>query len=362
MNGLIKLLALMLVGFVCVSRITAQPSARVARGRGIILSDVPREVDTKARYLFYISGYIVEAGNRRPTSPKFGVYEYEQMLETFKQRGFVVISEARKQSPEIEPYAAKVAEQVRRLLKAGVPPQNITVVGASQGSWIAMLASTYLKSPGLNFVAIGACAADDGLLRLVDLHGNVLFISERTDLPASCQRFRADATGLGEYKEIETNTGQRHGFLYRPMKEWVEPTIAWARAHSKVGAGNGLEQELMRLQRAVDEAETKKDFAALDRLLADGYIFTAPTGAVSDKKRLIEDIKNAEPEVGQTISYDDIKVYDYGDSAVVNCLLVVKGRDKGGKDYTNRYRNTVTWVKHKNRWRMAAIHVSRVRA
>ena len=127
-------------------------------------------------------------------------------------------------------------------------------------------------------------------------------------------------------------------------------------------AGNRLEQELMRLQRAVDEAETKKDFAALDRLLTDGYVFTAPTGAISDKKQLIEDIKNAEPEAGQTISYDEVKVYDYGDSAVVNCLLVVRGRDKGGKDYTNRYRNTVTWVKRQNRWRMAAIHVSRMRA
>jgi ketosteroid isomerase-like protein len=195
----------------------------------------------------------------------------------------------------------------------------------------------------------------------VNLHGNVLFISEKTDLPGSCQRFRNDATGLGDYKEVETNTGQRHGFLYRPMKEWVEPTIAWAQASSKVSVGNSLEQELMRLQNAVDEAETKKDFVALDRLLTDSYIFTAPNGAISDKKQLIEDIKNAPPEVGQTIKYDDIKVYDYGNTAVINCLLTVKGQDKDGKDYTNRYRNTITWIKQQDRWRMGAIHVSRIR-
>ncbi len=362
MNCLIKLLVLLLVSFACVSQSIAQPNADTAQKQGVVLSGVPQKVDAKARYLFYISGYIVEAGNTRPTSPKFGVYEYEKILETFKQSGFVVISEARKQSPEIEPYATKVTEHVRQLLKAGVPPQNITVVGASQGSWIAMLVSTYLKNRNLNFVAIGACAADDGLLQLVDLHGNVLFISEHTDLPGSCQRFRTDATGLGDYKEVETNTGQKHGFLYRPIKEWVEPTIAWAQAHSKVSSINSLEQELMRLQHAIDEAETKKDFAALDRLLTDDYIFTAPNGTISDKKQLIEDIKNAESEAGQIISYDEVKVYAYGDSAVVNCLLVVKGRDTGGKDYTNRYRNTVTWVKQQNRWRMAAIHVSRMRA
>ena len=84
----------------------------------------------RARYLLYLPGYIVAAGNTRPTSPKFGVYEYEQILETFKKSGFVVLSEARKQDREIEPYAQKITAQVRQLLKEGVPPDHITVVGA----------------------------------------------------------------------------------------------------------------------------------------------------------------------------------------------------------------------------------------
>jgi hypothetical protein len=210
-------------------QVAATYNPGITRAQGAILNDVPEKVDTKARYLLYLSGYIVEAGNTRPTSPRFGVYEYDKILETFEQSGFVVISEARKKDPDIEPYAKKVAGQLRRLLEAGVPPRQITVVGASQGSWIAMLASTYLKNRKVNFVLIAACSADDGFLQLVDLHGNVLFISERTDLPGSCQRFRADATGLGENKDVEVNTGLAHGFLFRPMKEWVEPTVAWAR-------------------------------------------------------------------------------------------------------------------------------------
>ena len=185
--------------------------------------------------------YLVEEGNTRPVSPKFGVYEYEQILETFKQSGFVVISKARKKDADIEPYAAKVAEQASQLLEAGVPPQNITVVGASQGSWIAMLTSTYLKNRQVNFVFIAACSADEGFLQLVNLHGNILFISERTDLPGSCQRFRAHATGIAEYKEVEINTGLKHGFLFRPIKEWVEPTIAWGQTHTKVTVSNILE-------------------------------------------------------------------------------------------------------------------------
>ena len=189
---------------------------------------VAQRLDSKARYLIYISGYIVHAGDTRPTSPQYGVYEYDKIIETFKERGFIVMSEARQQSREIEPPASKVAAQVKDLLNSGVPPQNITVVGASQGSWIAMLVSTYVSNTNINYVFIAGCAAENGLLKLVDLHGNVLFISERSDLPGSCKRFRDDATGVHDYKAIEVNTGLRHGFLYSPMNEWIDPSVAWA--------------------------------------------------------------------------------------------------------------------------------------
>ena len=109
------------------------------------------------------------------------------------------------------------------------------------------------------------------------------------------------------------------------------------------------------------QAEDKKDLAALDRLLTDDYIFTAPGGAVTDKKKLIEEVKNGVPEEGQTISYEDVKANVYGKAAVVNYRLIVKGRDKDGKDYISRYRNTVVWVKQQGHWRMAAIHVNRIR-
>ena len=213
MARLLTLLMLVAVSLLDVGRATAQQG---------------RDVDTRARYLFYISGYIVAAGNTRPTSPKFGVYEYQQILDTFKDRGFVVVSEARQQSTDLDPYAARVTAQVQQLLRAGVPPQNITVVGASQGAWIAMLVSTQVANRDLNYVFIAACAGDAGFLKSINLHGNVLFISEQTDLPGSCQKYRDDATGITNYNSIEVNTGLKHGFLYRPMKEWVEPAVEWA--------------------------------------------------------------------------------------------------------------------------------------
>jgi pimeloyl-ACP methyl ester carboxylesterase len=230
MNRCVRLLVLLSLSLACAPRNVGLPNSGPAPEKeGVVLNDVPEKIDAKARYLFYLHGYIVEAGNTRPVSPKFGVYEYGEILETFRRGGFIVISEARKKDPEIEPYAAKVAEQVRRLLKAGVPPKHITVVGASQGSWIAMLASTYLQNRGVGFVFIAACSADEGFLKMVNLHGDVLSIYEKSDLAQSCQNYRADATGISRWKEVEVNTGLKHGFLFRPTREWVEPTIDWAK-------------------------------------------------------------------------------------------------------------------------------------
>ena len=193
-----------------------------------ILSEPPKKVDTSARYLFYLHGRIVEEG-RRPISPQYGAYEYDEILNAFKSKGFVVVSEQRPKGTDVEQYASKVANQVNQLLKAGVPPRNITVVGASQGSFIAMLASTYLKKRDVKFVFIAGCSADARFLDMVDLHGNVLSIYERSDGAGSCEKFRADATGIAKYEELQLQTGLRHGFIYRPMTEWVEATISWAR-------------------------------------------------------------------------------------------------------------------------------------
>lgn len=193
-----------------------------------VLSEPPKKVDTSVRYLFYLHGRIVEE-SRRPVSPQYGPYEYDEILNTFKSKGFVVISEQRRKGTDVEEYAVKVAEQVRQLLKAGVPPRNITVVGASQGSFIGMLASTNLKNRDVKFVFIAGCAAEPGFLDMVDLHGNVLSIYEQSDRAGTCEKFRADATGIAKYEELQLKTGLRHGFIYRPMTEWVDATISWAR-------------------------------------------------------------------------------------------------------------------------------------
>ena len=215
---------------------TAEPpqSNQQTKSEGAILKDIPETIDANARWLFYLHGRIIEdQGKLRPVSPQYGVYEYEEILNAFKRENFIVVSEARPKDTDVKQYAQKVVGQIKRLLGAGVKPQQITVVGASKGASIAMQISTDLKNRNVSFVFMGAHPAhcDDLVLKdsAFDFHGRVLTIYEASDDSQTCQEFFDKSSGLSKKKEIELKTGLKHGFLYRPLKEWVGPAIDWAK-------------------------------------------------------------------------------------------------------------------------------------
>lgn len=197
---------------------------------GLILKDIPGDIDAKGRYLFYLHGLIVENEGVRPTSPKFGVYEYEEILETFKNKGFIVISEPRPKGTDPEQYAAKVVEQIKSLLKAGVPPQHIIVVGASRGGGIAMIASTRLKNRRVKFAIMAACGDWDVYKKVgIDLSGAILSLYDvNDDIAGTCSDFFKKSTGISKKKEVVLKLGLGHGILYRPLKEWVDLVTKWA--------------------------------------------------------------------------------------------------------------------------------------
>jgi hypothetical protein len=195
-----------------------------------VFKDVPEKIDARERYLFYLHGRIVEDKGARPVSEQHGVYEYEKIVETFGAAGFVVISEARAKNTDVRQYAAKVVAQIDALLKARVPPRHVTVVGASKGSMIAMHTSSLLKRDDVNFVLIAGCGEQTLKNPELNLHGRVLSIYDASDEGvASCERLFARSAGLSRREEIKLGLKLGHGFIYRPLKEWVEPTVAWAK-------------------------------------------------------------------------------------------------------------------------------------
>ncbi len=199
-----------------------------------IYSHVPPAPDTAKKYLFYLHGRIIEEQGVRAVSGKYGTYEYEEILKALATPGNIVISEPRPKDTESLTYAAKVVAQIDTLLKAGVPPNNITVIGASKGGGIAVIVSSLLKNSQVKFVIMAICndeTAGFWKAQGVCLSGRILYLFDTSDeLAGSCKAYLPflKSNELTEYKEIEIRLGQGHGVLYKPFKEWVMPTLEWA--------------------------------------------------------------------------------------------------------------------------------------
>lgn len=182
-------------------------------------------------YLFYLHGRIVEEQGAEAISERFGPYAYREILQVFADRGFVVRSEVRGKNTDVHAYADWLNGQIKKLIDVGVAPQRITVVGASKGAVIAMLTSTKLQNPAVNFVLIAGCSdwVEENLT--INLCGRILSVFEKSDeIGRSCQPIFGASSCKPVTQEIELNTGKEHGVLYRPLPEWVEPTVRWARS------------------------------------------------------------------------------------------------------------------------------------
>lgn len=230
---------LALVGVLTLSACSESDEARspksekaVQRGphapQGTIVSDVPGEIRPDQTYIFYLHGRIIEDQGLRPIHPRFGVYEYEAILDSLAAYGLVVISEARPRGTQFAPYAAKVASQIGKLLAAGVPPERISVIGFSKGGMIAALVSSMLQNERINFIFLACCGdwmmQPDGPRPV----GRILSMYDASDeLVTSCRGALEAAGEKVRYREIELQVGEGHGVFYRPISEWLRPVVRW---------------------------------------------------------------------------------------------------------------------------------------
>lgn len=194
---------------------------------------------TGPRHLIYLHGRIVQdQQSPRPRHPEFGYYELEQILAAFRERGFVVTGGIRPKGEPPSASADRVVGQIRSLVASGVPASRITVVGGSMGAWIALLTSVRLQDPAVRFCVLGACLSQS-VSALLSEHGHkpagrILAIREASDETSEpCLAWTGDADPHATLvvRELLLDTGLRHGFLYRPLREWVEPALEWAHEH-----------------------------------------------------------------------------------------------------------------------------------
>jgi hypothetical protein len=203
-------------------------------GYADIIKIPPENPDCTKNYLFYLHGRIVEGSNGKPISPEYGPYEYHQILESFSEQGFVVISEIRPRNSDAELYSQKTAEWILELIKKGVPPKNISIVGGSKGGNIAARISSILQQSDISYVIIAGLFAGPESERGLKLSGRVLSIHDSSDkFPISPEDYFNKSPNIQAKKVIITNTGLGHGILYTPHKDWFFEALSWIKSESK---------------------------------------------------------------------------------------------------------------------------------
>ena len=186
-----------------------------------IFTEVPVRIDPDARYLFYLHGAIIERAGVRPTHPKFGVYEYQKILEVFAERGFVVISEARPRGTDGMSMRQTVADQVRALIRRWRAARAHHGGRLFEGRWNSHrgFIDTW-RATKLNFVfmarlrPVARLPARDRRLEAACCHCASRQTSWLAPARASSVAVRAHPTT----EEILLDLGGGHGAFYRPRR------------------------------------------------------------------------------------------------------------------------------------------------
>jgi hypothetical protein len=128
----------------------------------------------------------------------------------------------------------------------------------------------------------------------------------------------------------------------------VSPMVSTAQ---KPPPRSATQKAVLALEEEWTRALVKTDTMAFKRLTAPGFVYTEDN-VVMNQRELIHAVVT-----GDKVDWagnEGMKLYDYTPVAVVTGILVVKGHDKKGKKYTNRYRFTDTWLLRGGKWQAIA--------
>jgi hypothetical protein len=178
--------------------------------------------------IIYLHGRIVEEQGTDAVHPIHGRYEYAETLDYLATSGGQIISEVRPTGTDAMDYARSVVRWITHLIGAGVPEQDIFVVGFSKGAAIAIFVSDMLHDPNVNFVLIGVCGDWINDDPAITLSGRILSLYETSDDSGGpCQSLAARSPGVSDFEEVSFSTGEGHGAFYQADEFWLDIIMEW---------------------------------------------------------------------------------------------------------------------------------------
>lgn len=192
----------------------------------ITFSSCNAQLPTK--HIFYLHGRIIEQQGKNAISEQYGKYELDSIITALKVENGIVHAEIRNSNVDYKLYAEKVSKQIDELLESGIEAKNITVIGASKGAIIACNISS-LNTNAINYVFLAGNNDYQEMNNEWKFHGQVLCIYDSSDDIAgkNYDYWKAKDNFTTKFEQIELKTNLGHGFLYKPLNVWMEPTKKW---------------------------------------------------------------------------------------------------------------------------------------
>lgn len=187
----------------------------------------------KTKHIFYIHGRIIEIQGKNAVSEEFGKYEFDNIIKAIKVENSIVHAEIRNTNVDVKEYAHYVSKQIDSLIKTGVQPIDITVIGASKGAIIASTIS-HINTNSINYVLLAGNNDYQEANNDWEFHGQVLGIYDASDKIAGkkCDHWKNKKNHTTKFEQLELKTNLGHGFLYKPLKDWTESTKKWITSQS----------------------------------------------------------------------------------------------------------------------------------
>jgi hypothetical protein len=113
--------------------------------------------------------------------------------------------------------------------------------------------------------------------------------------------------------------------------------------------------ELTRLLNEFLAGASRDDIKVHERFWADDLIYTRSAGVRTNKREILDSVRAGPESPGEppvTYSAEDIRIQQYGDTAIVAFRLV--GKTAGDHPQTQYFLNTGTFLKRNGEWRAVA--------
>ncbi|WP_020602462.1 nuclear transport factor 2 family protein [Spirosoma spitsbergense] len=137
-------------------------------------------------------------------------------------------------------------------------------------------------------------------------------------------------------------------------------TVSFARAQTPVSpsAGalavkknsSGVEKAVLAAEKQRFEAQVKKDYAMLDRVLADDLVYNHSNGNTDTKQSYIQSIRDGKSKY-DSIESQEQEVRVYGNTAIINGKCLIKATNNG-ETINTTLKYTDVYIRKGNQWQM----------